>query len=121
MINMVPMLHRVAFDNPLLPTMYGTHRLYAANAHVVAETNDVLNAADHVALIQRLTRRVNEGQSNLYGDLAALFAGQDWGIDLLGNVAQSDGKLYCYSQHTEELTDNTGTATQVHVGSGQME
>ncbi|KAJ8110876.1 hypothetical protein OPT61_g6394 [Boeremia exigua] len=80
-----------------------------------------LEQVNPAAFVRHLARHTDENNGSLFGDLAALFAGQDWGVDLLGSIARSDGKLYCYSRVLEELTDNLRAATQVHVGSGTME
>ncbi|CAN9448340.1 unnamed protein product, partial [Alternaria alternata] len=98
------MLDRVVFDSPLQPTIYGLYRIYETSFHSP----------------QRLNKLTEDASGAVFADLAALFAGQDWHIDLQGSIAQSDGKLYCYSKLLEELTDNIRDATKIHIGSGQM-
>jgi hypothetical protein len=121
MIYMTYLLDRVVFDDLLQPTIYGMHRIYAASVRGSELPDDELNRANYVSFIRRLTRIIDERGNSCFSDLAALFSGQDWGTDMFGGLAQSDGKLYCYSQLIEGLTDNIRTATQIHVGSGQME
>lgn len=110
-VYMMYLLDRVVLDVPLQPTIYGMHRIYSASA-IRPESE---------GLFQDLTRSIDQHVSSVYGDIASLFAGQDWGVDLLGCLAKSDGKLYCYSRLVEGLTDNIQVASQIHVGSGQME
>jgi hypothetical protein len=132
MIYVAYMLDRVVLDSPLQPTIYGMHRLYAAAATKqmlngaeveinVFEGKNTLDSTDQAAFVRHLTRNMDGGNNSLFGDLAVLFAGQDWDVDLLGSIARSDGKIYCYSRLLEELTDNLRAASQVHVGSGTME
>jgi hypothetical protein len=121
MIYVMYMLDRVVFDSPLQPTVYGMHRIYSASAKdLVPNHRGVVNVRQLIDPLRRLTRSIDDGSGAMFADLAALFAGQDWQIDLQGSVAQSDGKLYCYNQLLEELTDNIRDATRIHVGSGHM-
>lgn len=114
MIYMMYLLDRLVFDTRLQPTIYGMYRIYSATGREIDEINEKRP-------FQHLTRSIDQKGSSVYGDIASLLAGQDWGVDLVGCLAKSDGKLYCHSRLVEELTDNVQVASQIHVGSGQME
>ncbi|KAF2248320.1 hypothetical protein BU26DRAFT_506043 [Trematosphaeria pertusa] len=116
-------------DTPLKPTVYGLHYLYDGAVSIANATAGMfesrtafrIDAPPSLALFTCLSRFAEGDCAKTFAPLAAVFSAEDWKKDSHGDIAQSDGKLYCYIQPLEELTDNIQTASKIHVGSGPIE
>lgn len=117
-IYMISLIDRVVLDISLQPTVYRIYHFYETSVgtsalfegHSTSSSNscrqeDIITP--HLtALLKHLTHLLDDVCNASFALLAALFSAEDWHIDLHGNLAQSDGKVYCYIQLLEELTDN---------------
>jgi hypothetical protein len=123
----ISLLDRTVLDAPLTPTMYGLYHLYDTFAPPVTYglTSISLSHEDTtshpVGFFNYITQSMDGDCGVAFPTIAALFSAEDWTVELNGNIAQSDGKVYCYTQLLEELTNNIQEARKIHVGSGPIE
>ncbi|KAH9871136.1 hypothetical protein J1614_006711 [Plenodomus biglobosus] len=101
------LVERTVLDTPLMPTVFGIYRLYE-----MSKRDRKWKFLDNPVMFNAF---------NAFNALVALFSGEEWNIRLGGVNARSDGRVYCYLQILERLTDNFQVASQMHVGSGQIQ
>ncbi|CAI6339208.1 unnamed protein product [Periconia digitata] len=112
------LLDHVVLDTPIQPTFHGLYSLF----HSTAGKEHWPDTPSPEAITRDLDYTVIQTCSQAFSTTAAMFSSaEDWAFDIFGVVAQSDGKIYCYTQLLEGLTDDPQEAFKIHVGSGQIE